>query len=106
MQRVVLALLAVVLAVVAACVPLPGFGPEADPEQEYYRGIYDVCYVQTGGNVSGCLRAVARARGYDWYGQPSEGWEWPVGELEIQIETPTPSPLPGLPPAGEGEQEG
>jgi hypothetical protein len=80
-------ILAVVVAVLAGCVPLPVIEPERDPEQEYYRGMYDVCLMLTGDEAL-CNDFADRAQETDWYGQPSPGWD---------ALTPDPSP------AGRGE---
>ena len=57
-----------------------GLEAQADPEAEYYRGIYDMWrYFEhsTGREVDALeLTGISVERG--WYGQPSSGWRWPV----------------------------
>jgi len=46
-------------------------------QQEYYRGIYDSC-VLVFQSIDGCLEAARSTFEHDWYGQPSDGWAWPL----------------------------
>lgn len=71
------------LLVTLACGVLPVAPEGADPEAEYYRGLYDTC-MQLLLSPSICMKNVMDAYENDWYGQPSRGWEWPLPELVIR----------------------
>jgi hypothetical protein len=64
--------------------------PAADPEAEYYRGLYDACVALTH-QRSRCLDQVTASKARGWYEQPSEGWRWPLPDASVQ-------------PAGQGQE--
>jgi len=80
-----------ILAIVVflAALPVRADGPvqysgftQPDPETEYYRGVYDVCFwsmAKSGMSkteaVSACLYIAKWAEKSEWYEQPSEGWK-------------------------------
>lgn len=73
----------------AAAVPVAVYAGSRQPEQEYYRALYDTCVVQTGYREL-CLRSIANfRREYRWYEQESPGWEWPLPD-----EVPAPARSP------------
>jgi hypothetical protein len=51
---------------------------EAVAEEQYYRGMYDVCLGQIS-QPDRCRQATARFRASgEWYELPSPGFEWPL----------------------------
>ena len=48
-----------------------------DAQEEYYRGIYDICLKQTH-QISFCLKTVEKLKNSSWHEKPSSGWEWPL----------------------------
>lgn len=66
-------------------------GPAVDPQAEYYRGMYDACAAMTR-QPARCLKTIEQSRDNDWYGQPSPGWQWPLGSAGS-------APLPAVSPA-------
>jgi hypothetical protein len=47
----------------------------AEAEAEYYRGLYDVCFWETGDPVV-CNGFAGRAMAAGWYESPSDGYDW------------------------------
>ena len=63
---------------------------EADKEEQYYRGVYDVC-IQQMRDVSFCKDIVRKVIVGSWYARPSLDWQWPpvirlINTKEIIIE--------------------
>lgn len=50
-----------------------------NPEEAYYRGVYDVCANQTH-EPEFCLIQVEKLRRAGWYEKDSYGWEWAQDE--------------------------
>lgn len=48
---------------------------DADAEEQYYRGMYDLCRSARLTTVD-CLTGVNKARTAKWYDAESDGWRW------------------------------
>lgn len=50
---------------------------ETQLEEQYYRGIYDVC-IKAIQQKDECLNSIPKFKLHRWYEQESPGWKWPV----------------------------
>lgn len=46
-------------------------------EEQYYRGIYDVCIKATH-QQDMCLNSIPKFKLHKWYENDSPGWKWPI----------------------------
>lgn len=80
----VLSLLVVAIVAAGAFYVLVVMDDGPDPEEEYYRAMFDVCVAQMGDRAL-CLRSVAGYRERGWYEEPSAGWRWPPAVVSPAI---------------------